>query len=234
MADEKAQAEQADETRETDAPQGASTTQRSAEELRRDLLDAIGDLRAEVARLRVDEARTRIQQWVRENPTLAVFLATGAGILAGRLVTQALTPAPPPPLTERARQRARLLASEAQRRASDVGKGVAERAATAGREAQQRTSVAGEQLSRQAREWGTTVAEQARQLGANMADEDVVGKAVAERADRAAQAVRASTQGTTDTMRAGYQAARFGWKAAKMAFAVLMATKSAKWIRKIV
>lgn len=262
MADEKTQAEQTaqagqaaetergDDAGRADEPQDATSTQQALGDLQRELLDAVSELRAEVARIQFDEARGQLRRWVRENPTLAVCLATGTGILAGRLLTKALTPAPPPPLTERARRRARALAVEAGQRASEVGKDVSKRASDArrqagraGKEMQHRAAEAGEQLSRQAREFATTVAEQAATLSEDAArrartfGENLDKDNVASRAGEAVQAVRASTTkglaDTGDTVRAGVKAGRFGWKAAKLAFMVLMATRGPRWIRKI-
>lgn len=231
----------------------ASTS--DSENLRRELLNAIGDLRAEVARLQVDEARGRLREWIRNNPTLAIFLATGTGIVAGRLLTKALTPSPPPPLSERARQRARLLADTARQRAHEVGEGLSKqaiearkRADTARRDATERAAATGERLRTQARDWSSTVAEraaalrdqasdQAQTLSASIGEEaEGVGAAVAERAQGATNALRSSAEritDTADTVRSGYTAAKFGVKAAKLVFALLVAKKSSDWLRKI-
>ena len=255
MANNETQAEQAQEKERAEETHRTAKRQRSAEEVRRELLDALGDLRAELARLQIDEARGKLRKWVRDNPTLAVFLATGTGILVGRVLVKAFTPSPPPPLSERARRRARTLATEAQQRASDVGKNVSKRASEARRradrvrrDAQQRAAETSGQLSRQARDWSQTVAERAealrdeasnraRTFGAAVGKEaENVGKNVSRRAAKATEKVKASSQGLSDTAdkaRAGYKAARFGMKAAKWAFVVLMARNSAKWIRKI-
>lgn len=260
MAEHEAPADAADETSQNEqdettneAPSDAAPD--AVAELRRELLNAIGDLRADVARLQMDEARGRLRQWIRNNPTLAIFLATGTGILAGRIVTKMLEPSPPPPLSERVRRRAQALAQAARRQAQEAGEGVSERASKARRRAEEtrkvaedRAAEAGDRLRKRAHDWSTAVADRASSLGSQAADRakslgasigqdaDEVRSSVADRAARASEALKSSAQGITDTadkVRSGYKAAKIGAKVAKVAFALLVAKKGADWIRKL-
>ena len=255
MAEHEAPADAADETSLNEQDEFTDQSPDAVDALRRDLLNAIGDLRAEVARLQMDEARGRIRQWIRDNPTLAIFLATGTGIVAGRLLTKALAPSPPPPLSERVRQRAQALAEAARRQAQEAGEGVTEQAAAVRRRAdatrkvaEGRAAEAGERLRRRAQDWGAAVADRAaalsseaagraKELGTSIGHEaDTVRSSVTDRAERAGEALKSSAQGlseTADTVRSGYKAAKMGAKVAKVAFALLVAKKSADWVRKI-
>lgn len=236
--------------------EAAPSSSDAVDDLRRELLNAIGDLRAEVARLQMDEARGRLRQWIRDNPTLAVFLATGTGLVAGRLLTQALAPAPPPTLSERVQQRAQALAQAARRQAQEAGEGVSKQAAVAReradrtrRAAEDRAAEAGSRLRERARDWSAAVADRASALGHQAADQakalgttlgaetDDVRASVSERAERAADAIKSSAQGvadTADTVRSGVKAVKVGTKVAKVVFALLVAKKGADWFRKLV
>jgi len=238
----------------TDSPEADSSTDRITE-IRHELLEAIGDLRAEVARLQMDEARGRLRQWIRDNPTLAMFLAAGTGIAAGRILSKALEPAPPPPLSERARRRAQELADRAREQAQQVGDDVSkqvsearERANRSRRDASGRAAEASERLRQQAQDWGAAVAEraaslrdqatdQARSLGASIdQDAEGVSAAIADRARGASEAIKSSAQrvsDTADTVRSGYKAAKIGTKVAKFVFALFVAKKSTDWLRKL-
>lgn len=255
MAEQEAPADAADETPQNEHDEATDERTKGLEDLRRELLNAIGDLRAEVARLQMDEARGRLRQWIRDNPTLAIFLATGTGIVAGRLLSKALAPSPPAPLSDRVRQRAQALAEAARRQAQEAGEGVSDQAAAVRRRADatrqaagDRAAEAGERIRQQARDWGATVADRAASLGSEAAgrakalgaalgqDADAVRSRVADRAERASEALKSSAQGITDTadkVRSGYRAAKIGAKVAKVAFALLVAKKSADWVRKI-
>lgn len=255
MAEHEASADAADETSQNKQEDSTAEEADAVDDLRRELLNAIGDLRAEVARLQMDEARGRLRQWIRENPTLAIFLATGTGIVAGRLITKALAPSPPPPLSERVRQRAQALAEAARRQAQEAGEGMSKQVVAARRRAgetrkaaEDRAVQTGERLRQQARDWSASVAdrasafgnqaaERAKSLGASIGQEaDDVRSTVGERAERASEAIRSSAQGITDTadkVRSGYKAAKIGAKVAKVVFALLVAKKGADWVRKL-
>lgn len=255
MAEHEAPADAADETSQNERDETSDERTEGLEDLRRELLNAIGDLRADMARLQMDEARGRLRQWICNNPTLAIFLATGTGIVAGRLLSKALAPSPPPPLSERVRQRAEALAETTRRQTQEAGEGVSEQAAAVRRRAdatrqaaEDRAAEAGGRLRQRAQDWGATVADRATSLGSEAAgrakalgtalgqDADAVRSTVTDRAERASEALKSSAQGITDTadkVRSGYRAAKIGVKVAKVAFALLVAKKSVDWVRKI-
>jgi ElaB/YqjD/DUF883 family membrane-anchored ribosome-binding protein len=255
MAEHEESAEATDEQTNHEQDDSAGRQSDTMDAMRRELLNAIGDLRAEVARLQMDEARGRLRQWIRDNPTLAIFLATGAGIVAGRLITTALTPSPPPPLPERVRKQVQTLAEAARRQAQEAGEGVSRQAAAARRQADRtrkaaegRAAEAGERLRQQARNWSTAVADratalqdqasaQAESFGASLSQEaEGVRSSITDKAARASKTLESSAQGITDTadkVQSGYKAAKFGAKVAKLVFALLVAKKGTKWIRKM-
>lgn len=103
------------------------------EKARSELGDALSRMRAEVAKIDLEQAGTRARTWVEENPTLALFVGLGAGMLIGRFLGQALTPPPPPPLSKRAKYKAQALSHQASRYARDLGDRVAEQAALTGK-----------------------------------------------------------------------------------------------------
>lgn len=82
---------------------------------------------AGTAQSELERVGSRAKTWVEENPTLAVFLAVGAGMLAGRVLTGVFTPKPPP-LSVQLKRRGRNLLGRAQ----GVGSDLADRAALAG------------------------------------------------------------------------------------------------------
>lgn len=155
---------------------------------RRELNEAVQTLRAEVAQLDLAQTRARAERWVDENPTLTLFLGIGAGLLAGRLLSSAFRPAPPPPLHVRARHRAGDLAEQAMGFASGMGAVVASQAARA---------------AHQARDTGTRVSHQAAIFGEELARRaEAAGAAFSERTDdwtdvvshRASEAVHAASE----------------------------------------
>lgn len=163
------------------------------ERARDELNEAVRAVRVELSKVDIDQARVRARSWVDENPTLAVFLGIGAGILTGRLLSGAFTP-DPPPLTTRARLRAERLARDggdyagelsaviahqvarALHEAGDAGAHVAKRGGKAaerfGKEARvlgdqvsRRAGKAGKELSKRAERAGRDVSNRARDLG---------------------------------------------------------------------
>lgn len=131
------------------------------ERARREMNDAVGRLKTEIENLEMDRAALRAQQWIRENSALATVLALGGGILVGRLIASTLTPAPPPPLPVRLRNRALEASRHAGHYAEDLGRAVKKGAATAAGAA----AVAGGTLAHEAGEAREVVADRARYFG---------------------------------------------------------------------
>ena len=63
---------------------------------KREINESINRLRYEMAQFDAAKAREQARHWVEENPALAAFLAVGAGIVIGKLVSKAFQPPPPP------------------------------------------------------------------------------------------------------------------------------------------
>ena len=188
-----------------DAPTGVDDTQDASEQHRQlqeltnaynrardELNEAIRNVRAELARIDFDQARRRATSWVDENPTLAVFLGIGAGILAGRALSSAMHPEPPP-LPERARRRAQLLAREGGEYAGDLGAVIAKQiaraiheAGDAGAFAAKRGGEVAESVGRKARTIGDDVSHKAEKVGKDLSKRaEKAGRDLSKKAERA-------------------------------------------------
>lgn len=174
---------------------------RAYERARDELNDAVRTLRAEIANVDIDQARLRARTWVDENPTLAVFLGIGAGIVTGRLLSNAFR-SEPPALTDRARLRADRWASDAGGYANELSSALAfhlGRAARAAGEAgdyvaHQGADVA-ERVSQAARQTGEDVSRRAERLGKDFSKRaSHAGHDVSKRAEDAADALASSTE----------------------------------------
>lgn len=177
-----------DEPSATEETQGTAEQRRQLQELtnaynraRDELNEAIRNVRTELSRIDIDQARRRATSWVDENPTLAVFLGIGAGILAGRALSSAMHPEPPP-LPERARRRAELLAREGGEYASGLGAVIATQIARAVHEA----GDAGAFAAKRGGEVAESVGKKARTLGDDVSHRaEKVGKELSKRAEKA-------------------------------------------------
>lgn len=170
----------------------------SSAQMRRELNRAISNLRTEIARMQVEEARGRIRQWVRDNPVVTVALATGVGAVVGQVVARLTRPARPQTFSERVRERAQEFAAQAQDTASGVGRDVSKRV----REARQRAEQTGERVSRQARDFSKSVAEQAAQAGAEAKQRaESARRQAAERAQTLSDEARDEAQQLADQVR---------------------------------
>ena len=167
---------------------------------RTELQNALSRLRSEIEQVDVAQARLKMREWVRENPELASLLAMGGGLLLGRLVSKALTPAPPPSMSERLRSRADLIARQAQSLAEDVAAAVAGGAVVAGgamarraRKVSEQAQDASVELSRRARRAAGVASKGAAELGDTLAERArTLGHSAAELADTAAHTIEKS------------------------------------------
>ncbi len=181
------------------------------ERAREELNEAVRNVRIELSKIDFDQARTRAKSWVDENPTLAVFLGIGAGILTGRLLSGAFTPEPPP-LSVRARKRAEILAREGGEYAGELSSLIAHQVARAvheagetGAAAAKRGGEAAERFGREARSLGDDVSRRAEKVGKDFSKRaERAGRDVSKRAERVGRDVshRARDVGGTVTRRA--------------------------------
>lgn len=207
----------------------------SDEDIRQELNDALGDLRAELAQVQIEEARDRVRTWIRDNPLLALALAAGAGVLSGRLIAKALKPSPPPPLSERARRQLEALRKRAERTASDVGQDVSKRLAQARKEAERVGREAGETLSHRARDWQKIASERAASLRDQAAEElSEATKSASKQAEKTAERARASAKDLSEKASSSTKGwfARMGPKIAKTAAIAWAAKKLGNWVRR--
>jgi len=173
---------------------------RAYERARDELNEAVRTLRAELAKIDLEQARARARTWIDENPTLAVFLGVGAGILAGRLLSSAFRPEPPP-VSVRARKRADRWIGEAGDYAGELSTALAYhlgKAAKAAGEAGDYVAHHGadvaDRVARRARQAGEDLSRRAEHLGHEFSHRaSVAGRDVSKRTEDAAHALAAST-----------------------------------------
>lgn len=182
---------------------------------RDELNEAIRNVRVELAKVDFEGARARAKSWVDENPALAVFLGIGAGIVAGRLLSNALHPEPPP-LSERARRRAQTLAREGGDYAAELSSLIAKQVAHAVHEAGDAGAVfakrggrAAESVGRKARTFGDEISHRAERAGKDFSKKaEKAGRDLSKKAERAGRDVshRARDMGQTFSVRADHLA----------------------------
>lgn len=186
------------------------------ERARDELAEAVRSLRAEIAKIDIDRARTRAKGWVDENPLLAVFIGVGAGIITGRLLSQALRPEPPS-LTERARHRAGALGGKAgdyadelaaalalqlgraARSAGEAGEFVSHRGADVAEVVSKRARGVSKELSERARETGKEISRKAEHVGRDVSRR--AGHASEDAARRAEELTEAFSESTLKSAR---------------------------------
>ncbi len=95
---------------------------------REDLSGVLDNLRLQAAEFDAKEAGTQVKTWVEANPTIAVAVAVGGGLLLGRAIGSAFSPAPPPTFTQRVQSGAHQVGE----RASSLGEEILKSAAVAG------------------------------------------------------------------------------------------------------
>ncbi|WP_263835354.1 hypothetical protein [Salinibacter sp.] len=176
------------------APSDESTADEStADKTTQEMNDLLEELRAEVTRLRAQQAKKQAESWVQRHPFLALTISSLAGAAAGYGAARATRPQPPS-LSERARGRLRRLADEAQRVATGVGKDLSERAARSGEGVRNRAEETGRRLADQAQKQGAGLRKQAEDLARRASEQarragtetgETVRQATAEASDEA-------------------------------------------------
>ena len=204
------------------------------ERARRELNESVNRLRYEMSKFDVDEARQRARTWVEENPTLAVFLALGGGIVAGKLLSSAFRSPPPPTFGEKVRRQSNVVAKQARHLAHDVGEAVSDASGVLVRKAGQASTTA----AQRARELGDVVARRAEELAAIAAEQAAeLGDTVAERSVRTAHTFQEQAGEVADVARHkaehGFDMAESAYNAAKTVLAAVVVKKVSDWIRRI-
>lgn len=205
------------------------------ERAKKELTEAVSKLRDEIKQIDMEKARQKARTWVEENPTLTVFLALGAGIVVGKLLAEALKPAPPPPLSKRLKSQGRALASQAGHYAHDVSDVVADRAAEVGEAIVRRARELGDDVTRRARELGEDVTRRATEAVAATSERaEDWGEAVSERSGRAAQAVHDTAEEVAGRVkaRAGLGVFESLFNTIKSITAALIVQKVTEWLRR--
>ncbi|MCH8962155.1 MAG: hypothetical protein IH820_12750 [Bacteroidetes bacterium] len=207
------------------------------ERAKKELTEAVSKLRDEIKQIDVEKARQQARTWVEENPTLTVFLALGAGIVVGKLIAEALKPAPPPPLSRRLKSQGRELASQASHYAHDVSDVVADRAAEVGEAIVRRARELGDDVTRRARELGEDVTRRATEAVSATSERAADwGEAVSERSGRAAHAVHDTAEELAGTAKAraghGLDVFESLFNTIKSITAALIVQKVTDWLRR--
>ena len=234
LADEAAAAEATNGTPPDDLTEAEADVARAYEETRRELGSHLDRLRREMAQFDAAQASQRARTWVEDNPTLAVFLALGAGIVAGKLLTAAFRPPPPPSLGERIRRQSNQLARQAKGYAHDVGGSLEAAGSSLARRAETLTDT----VSVHARDLGETVARRAETLAAVAAEQAAeLGESVAEQSVRAARGLQSSASDAAGTVRdkasSGYDFAESALGAAKTVLAAVVVKKVSDFLRRV-
>ncbi len=211
----------------------AATYERAKHELN----EAVTKLRHEISQLDVEKARQQARTWVEENPTLTVLLALGAGIVVGKVMSEALKPAPPPPLSQRLKRQGQEAVTQARRYAHDVGDVVSERAMEVGDEIVRRARELGEDVSRRAREMGEDVTRRAANVVATATERSAdVHDSLSGHSDEVAKALHHAVEDLAGTVqrKAGHSRDVFEslFKATKSVAAAVVVKKVTDWLRR--
>jgi len=160
----------------------------SSSEAKTDMHELLGELRAEVTRLKAENAKAEAQNWIQRHPLLAVALSMGVGAAAGYGASSAFRPRAPRTLSEHARERLRRLSDDARELAVRMGQRLGEQAAASGAEVRKRAERAGQRLAREAREAGMSASREAQDLA----------RSASEQARRAGEEASQSLREATD------------------------------------
>ncbi len=135
-----------------------------------DLNDLVQELRAELTRLKAQQAKVRAQNWVQRHPFLTVLLSAGVGAAAGYGASVAARPRAPRTLSEHARDRLRRLTDDARQAASELREEIGTRAARSGAQLRERAERTGRQVASQAQEAGRSAQREAGDVAKTASD----------------------------------------------------------------
>lgn len=154
---------------------------RSAESVvdsRAEMEELLRELRAEVTRLKVQQAKARTESWMQRHPGWTAVLSIGLGAAAGYGIAKWREPDPEPRLSDRARAGLKHLAEVARQTASEVSHDLEDRAARAGKEAREISRRLFEDAERasasagkRAQAWSREATERAREQAQKLGEE---------------------------------------------------------------
>lgn len=149
-------------------------------DLRNEMHDMIGDLRAEITRMRIDQVKSQSSRgWAERNPLLASAAVFVGGVVVSRLFSRIFRSKPKKSYIERAQDEVREVLEEVRRQAA-IASGEASRRAGEARHSVEST---GQHLKKAAEAARSTVKKQAEKAG----------KAISERASRLTETAKKST-----------------------------------------
>lgn len=127
-----------------------------------DLHELVRELRAEVTRLKAQQAKARAKNWIQRHPLLTMVLSVGIGGAAGYGAAAAFHPHPPRTLSGHARQRLQGLTKDARELASRLRGQLEDRAARSSAQLRERAQETGHRLAEEAQEAGETAQREAQ------------------------------------------------------------------------
>ncbi len=138
---------------------------KEAYEKARDELKATAErLRKEIDQIDTQKIGKSVTTFIQENPGLSLFLALGAGIVAGKVIANMTKEDPPPTLSERVRANTERLAQSARHAAGEAAGRLAVEAREKGGQVGQQLHTVRDSLHARAGSIGTTLSEHAGQL----------------------------------------------------------------------
>lgn len=151
----------------------------------------LGELRAEVTRLKAHRAKEQAQNWIERHPMLSVALASTVGAAVG--YGAATYARRPPTLSEQARHRLRQLVNDAWQVAGTVGRDLSKRAAKSGQDVRERAQKTGGRLAQEARKAGETAQEEAGAFAQRLGAE--AGETIRQATKEASRRIRERGEG---------------------------------------
>lgn len=176
-------------------------TDTPASELKRDMHELVGELRAEVTRLRAQEAKERAQTWIQRHPLLATALSVAVGTATGYTLGRVLQPRGQGSLSDHLRERLGELTGDAKHAASRWGRHLGERVARSGAAVQNRAERAGRRFATEAQERGRAAQRDAQELA-----RAATGRARQAGAEASERVQKASDEARTHLRRQGEKA----------------------------
>ena len=135
-----------------------------------ELKEAAERLRDEIKNIDLEKVGDSAKTWVKENPSLAFFLAVGAGMLVGRALTKAFEPPPPPSLSDRVQRRAQALGGSVRHFAGDTADRLSRHAHEAGEHVADRLRDVRGAVNERRGNWSDLISHHAGDLGASASE----------------------------------------------------------------
>lgn len=163
--------------------------------VQQDLHELVGELRAEITRLKAQQAKARAKNWIQRHPLLTMALSIGVGGAAGYGIATAVRPRRPQTLSEHARRRLERLSENARRVASQLRDQVGDRAARSGAQLRERARETSQRLAEEAQEAGQSAQREAQDFARSASER------IREATDEASRRIRERRQAASEDAR---------------------------------